>query len=235
MAQQPTRYIGTIEKKEQLADAVFLFTILNTDPVACAFTSGQYMTLVVDQTTRRQYTMCSAPDDRRFQIVVDVSPMGKGSRYLLERTPGDRIEYLAPLGSFTLMPTEAPLLFVATGTGIAPFRSMVNDIFRDSVNQDRIVHLYWGLRYEHDLYWQSDFEDIARQYRGFKFFVSLSKPSSTWSGMQGHITNHVLSDPLLGDSSQIYLCGNSAMITEMREHLIAHKIKEEQIKVDLYY
>ncbi|HCM82630.1 TPA: hypothetical protein DIS60_04700 [Patescibacteria group bacterium] len=241
---KPRQYTGSITKKLQLTKTVFQFFIQNQQPNPLLFTPGQYATFIIDPQTRRQYTFCSAPNPSSFELIVDVSPMGVGSRYFLERKEGDRVEFLAPFGNFTLSENPLKKVFVATGTGIAPFRSML-------LNGKEISNcsLYWGLRYEDDVYWDQEFQTLAGQYTGFQYFLVLSKPSQNWQGLTGHITEHVLKNPSfipthVGTSagegenlqnSEFYLCGNNAMITEMKNRLSAKNVRNERIKIDLFY
>jgi len=258
MEQKPQRYAGTILKKVKLTETVYHFYIQHLSPPTLYFYPGQYVSCIIDPQTRRQYTCCSQPTPTQFEIVIDVSPMGVGSKYFLGKNEGDRVEYLAPLGSFALSDNSLKKIFVATGTGIAPFRSMIlNEVHRSSLlvpsniqelrtkNQEQVstnderwttnYSLYWGLRFEHDLYWVHELEALARQYRGFQFFVSLSKPGSSWSGLTGHVTEHVLEMEKNFQNSEFYLCGNSAMINEMRSRLLRMNVEDKRIKSDLFY
>jgi NAD(P)H-flavin reductase len=252
MTVSPQRFIGVIKEKKQLTNSVYHFVIQNKHPSSLLFQPGQYVSFIINQQTRRQYTCCSAPAETQFEIVIDVSPMGVGSKYFLDKEVGDGVEYLGPLGSFALSDNSLKKIFVATGTGIAPFRSMILEKVQSSSfmvhgnnNQQQVstnyelssmnYSLYWGLRFEHDVYWVSEFEALTRQYRGFKFFISLSKPGTTWHGLTGHITEHVFEKENTLQNCEFYLCGNSAMINDMRSRLLRVNVKDERIKSDLFY
>jgi len=258
-------------KKLQLTKTVFHFFIQNENPTIYTFQPGQYGTFIIDENTRRQYTFASAPDPKTFELVVDVSPMGPGSKYFLEKNVGERVEYLAPLGNFTLSQNLLKKVFVATGTGIAPFRSMLLKEVRSSsflvpsnlkIQENKIItiheprstnqepgttthSLYWGLRYEDDVYWDNEFKALAGQYTGFQYFLSLSKPGKNWQDLfppsprlrraKGHITEHVIKNENNPQNSEFYLCGNSAMISEMETRLSAIKVPKEQVKIDMFY
>jgi len=259
----PRHYTGIIRKKIQLTKTAYHFMIENEIPLELSFKPGQYATFIIDQQTRRQYSFCSVPDPLIFELVVDVSPMGPGSKYFLEKKEGERVEFLGPLGNFTLNQNSLKKIFVATGTGIAPFRSMLlNTILKIKDQKSKIpaspagrqiknqkeqntennderrtmsISLYWGLRYEDDVYWDEEFRTIAGQYTSFQYFLSLSKPSENWHGLTGHITDHVFENEKNLQNCEFYLCGNSAMIKEMENRLSALNVKKEQTKIDLFY
>jgi len=159
---KPQQYTGSITKKSQLTKTVFHFVIQNEHPKELLFQPGQYATFIIDEKTRRQYSFCSAPDQSSFEIVVDTTPMGVGSKYFLEKNVGEKVEYLAPIGNFTLSQNPLKKVFVATGVGIAPFRSMILDRTNktNKTNTTDIV-LYWGLRYEDDMYWDQDRKSVV--------------------------------------------------------------------------
>jgi len=243
---KPQQYTAIVIKKTQLTKTVFHFVIQNEHPKELLFQPGQYATFIIDEKTRRQYSFCSAPDQSSFEIVVDTTPMGVGSKYFLEKNVGEKVEYLAPIGNFTLSQNPLKKVFVATGAGIAPFRSMILDrtnktnppsprLRRASMTNTTDIVLYWGLRYEDDVYWDQELRNIVGQYTGFQYFLSLSKPSQNWHGLTGHITEYVLKNEKNLQNCEFYLCGNSAMITEMESKLSAQNVNNEQIKKDLFY
>lgn len=240
--QEQHHYSGVITKKLQLTKTVYQFVIYNTDPKELYFQPGQYAAFIIDETTRRQYSFCSAPDPISFELVVDVFPMGPGSKYFLEKKEGDRAEYLAPLGNFTLQESVRKKIFVATGTGIAPFRSMLLGLMENgkwkmpACRRGReSVSLYWGLRFEEDVYREEEMKGIVGHFNASQFYLCLSKPGEKWTGLVGHVTEHVLENEKDLQSCDFYLCGNRSMIQELSEGLKARKVLEEFIKTDMFY
>jgi len=257
MSISPQRFVGTIKEKRQLTQMVYHFVIQNEKPTPFIFTPGQYATFIIDQKTRRQYSFCSLPTQSHFEVIVDIAPMGPGSTYFLEKQVGDRVEYLAPLGNFTLQENLYKKVFVATGTGIAPFRSMLlsametlHPQYKTQNNSPLDAHapqfsLYWGMRYEDDMYWHEEFQALARQYRGFQYFLCLSKPKENWEKenltssrirpVKGHVTDAVIENEKNLQNCEFYLCGNSAMINELKQRLSDLKVLDERVKMDMFY
>jgi len=124
------------------------------------------------------------------------------------------------------------------------------------------ISLYWGLRYEEDMYWDKEFCAIAEQYTGFQYYLCLSKPSDGWEKSippllsvrraKGHVTEHVLKNSSFAkpacrrgrasadkeknlQNCEFYLCGNRSMIEEMVVRLQDKNIEDERIKTDMYY
>ncbi|MBU2544611.1 hypothetical protein KJ618_04050, partial [Patescibacteria group bacterium] len=128
-------------------------------------------------------------------------------------------------------------VFVATGTGIAPFRSMIIDCLSryELLTMNYELILYWGLRLEEDIYWKEEFENLEKQYPNFHFYLVLSKASDHWQGKTGHVTEHVLNEEKDLENSDFYLCGNKEMVKELEEQLLAKNVPKERIKTELFY
>jgi len=194
---------------------------------------GQFVSLKVsEEGLRRSYSVASLSGKKVIDLVVDVAPMGVGSQYILDLKVGDIVEVLGFLGKFTVnedaLKLGKELLFVGTGTGIAPLKPMIEDLlvnkgFRGQVN------LVWGMRYETDLYWIKEIDKLQRDFDNFHFETVLSKPGSSWPGIQGHVGEYIKVMNLNWKEINAYLCGNPEMITEVREILINKEVTEEQI------
>jgi len=237
MDSTPQKFEGVIRKKIQLTKTVYHFVIQNQEPKELVFTPGQYATFLIDEKIRRLYSFCSAPNPHQFELVVDVAPMGPGSLYFLNKKVEDRVAYLAPFGKFQFNNSPLKKIFIATGTGIAPFRSMLLNKKEISNFKFQISNcsLYWGLRYEDDVYWDQELRDLVGQYTGSQYFLVLSKPGEKWSGLVGHVTEKVFEIEKDLQHCEFYLCGNNAMITEMKKRLSDIYVPEERVKIDMFY
>lgn len=179
----------------------------------------------------RTMSIASPPSMKSDLVMVhDVSPMGPGSKWTIGLKVGDTATVVAPTGGvLSLLPTEKKKVLIATGTGIAPFRSILFD-----ARYANIV-LYWGLRHEEDIYWKAEFDTLAKTQSHFSWHLILSKPTPTWQGEVGHVTEHVLSNEKDLMNSEFYLCGNKAMIEDVRMKLLEQNVPNEQIKSELFF
>lgn len=226
--QSPRMYTASVAHITDLTSSVRHFVLSTSESIV--FLPGQYGTFIINPTTRRQYSFCSNPQDEHvIEIVVDTKPGGPGSNYFLEKRVGDAVEFLAPLGNFILRDSPNKKIFVATGTGIAPIRSMV---------QSERMHapwvIYWGLRHEEDVYWQDFFEGLIKINNQNTFSLVLSQPSAHWKGLRGHVTDYVLREPGLS-GGEWYLCGNAAMISEVTKVLGDQGVKTDLIHTDSFF
>ena len=217
----PLQQSAVITQKNQLNPHVFQFTFQTQHPVL--FTPGQYATVIIDATTRRQYSFFSpSTNPLEFDIVIDVAPMGPGSKFFLAKKVGDAVDILAPLGGFRLIDTANKKVFFATGTGIAPFYSMIVSYLKNGGKSD--VVLYWGLRYEDDIFFQQKLDALQKSSANFQYAIVLSKPTSAWKGYSGHVTDYVVKE-----ESDFYLSGNKNTVGEVKTKLLAQKVSGTQI------
>lgn len=205
-------------------------------PHEMPFIAGQYVSVKVSERgERRSYSICSSPSVAHgFELLVDISPAGVGSTYLENLKFGDTISLLGPLGVFTLQANanESATYFIATGSGIAPFRSMIQDLLE---KQDkRPIVLYWGLRHEEDMFWELEFEELSRNNPNFSFKIILSKPGPEWPLSTGRVTDLVaaLEKPT---GAGYYLCGNEKMVAEVTATLQQAGVEQAHIHHEMFY
>src|SRR3989338_11515258 len=152
-------YTATLITKNKLAQNVlqFWFT-LNDDTLV--FKPGQYILLEVGKGFR-QYSIASSPVfDRKFELLVDTTPMGIGSQYLTNLGIGNAIHFRAPLGVFVLQDSKLPKMFLATGSGIAPMKSMLEFLHGTHARHKRT--LLWGLQSAKRLYYMDIWKRLSQ-------------------------------------------------------------------------
>lgn len=189
-------------------------------PPEISFKAGQFVSFDVVHPTfnrpvTRPYSIASPPQQRdSITLLLNLIPGGPGSTYLFSLKEGDHTQFKGPTGAFYLRDDATrDLLFVATGTGIAPIRSMLLD--RLERGPSRAVTLYWGLRSERDLYYQDELETLARRHANFSFLTTLSRPEGSWKGQTGRVTRLVDERIASVANLAVYLCGNSGMIKDV--------------------
>ncbi len=208
------------------------------EPHRIEFEAGQYVSIDVGGGERRSYSVASAPSMKHaVEICVDVTPGGKGSTYLKNLKPGDEVSFMGPLGRFVLSQDkdkEKKLLFVATGSGIAPLRSMVLDLLVTDKDK-REIWLYWGLRYVEDMFWEEDFRMKHQFHQNFNYQLMLSKPpDERWPLLSGYVTEEI-KELEIGSDWGVYLCGNERMMEEVKKITKEAKVGKDQVHFEKFF
>jgi len=205
-----------------LTPSVREMTFERTDDRALDFAPGQWVSLMIPQESgdlRRSYSIASAPGKTgRFDIAVTHVAAGPGSSSLHAMEVGTTLQAIGPSGLFTRDELDpAASLFVGTGTGITPFRSMIRAAF-DAGSEPRL-RLLIGVRREEDILYRAELEELSANHPSLDLFITLSQPPAGWNGRTGYVQNHLpelwqgLGDP----SAQLYVCGLDRMVKTVRE------------------
>lgn len=228
-----------VQEKKELSPAVYFYTLDLTQPLAIDFSAGQFLQIKLNELLDsknnplwRPYSMFSSPASKnKIEFLVDVSPGGPGSLYFKDLKEGDQVLGRGPFGTFTVLPGNEELVFIATGSGIAPIRSMINDL-KDKKDQ-REQSLYFGIRYPTDVGLFGEFEKIAKENPHFHFFGTVSRPDSVWKGLTGRVNEH-LSKIEAFTGKQFYLCGAPNIVDSLKIFLVASGVSEEKIHYEQY-
>lgn len=233
---EPQTYTATVSSVAHLAGEFYFARFALVAPKEIAFQAGQYVIFLIGPPKQRHTLSIASATSMKGEITVlqSVAPMGGGSRWLLARKLGDTVQFLGPLGKFTLQKESLrQKVFVATGCGVAPVRSMILGYLQSGGKVP--VVFYWGVRYETDLFWQEEFKQLGVEYPNFRFIMTLSKPGHAWTGARGRVTDHVVGEtPELADS-EFYLCGSRQMIVDMRGLLTQNGVPNEQVITETFF
>jgi len=193
------------------------------------YLAGQYIELLLKDGSRRSYSMASAPHQAEGQIELHVRhmPGGRFTDALFGAAQPavavrDILRFEGPMGTFFLREdSDRPIVFVASGTGFAPVKAMVEHARHAGIA--RPMTLYWGGRRPHDLYMNALAGQWAREIDGFRYVpvVSDALPEDDWHGRTGFVHRAVMAD--LPDLSrhQVYACGAPAMVDAARRDFTA--------------
>lgn len=177
--------------------------------------SGQFVGVKVSDQRINNYSICGRPNQTHFELLVDVSPQGVGSKFFENLKEGEKITFLEAVGIFTLKAKDESkhLIFFGTGCGIAPLKYMIEDALIENKISSPVT-LYFGVRYKEDIFWQDVFDNLAKTYPNFSYKICLSKAPEDWDGLKGHVTDYIKID--FPDASQCsaYLCGSGEMMEE---------------------
>lgn len=214
------RFRGRCEKLEDLTYDTKLLRIRLDEPAAIDFVAGQYVQLETPaygdnpDPVYRAYSMASPPSTRdAVDLVIRLVPEGICTTWVHTMLKqGNEVFFNGPYGDFSLRDTDADIVFVAGGSGLAPIRSMLMDMAEKK--SKRNAAFYFGARAQRDLYYVDEMRQIEQTLPSFQFVPALSEPTgdSRWEGETGLITE-VLSrreDSLA--EKEGYLCGSPGMI-----------------------
>ena len=203
------------------------------------FIPGQFVSVIDREDAKeitRAYSIASPRNENRFALCLNRVPDGIVSPYLFELQPGDEIEIQEPLGYFTLRHPGRRAVLVATGTGIAPFRSILLDHLPRT---EPHVTLLFGVRYEAGLLYYDEFRRLEQEHPTFKFLPTVTRPSETWTGRTGRVQSHL--DEALDLKSyeekstiDVYICGLKEMVDDVRRELKARGFDRKQIIYEKY-
>lgn len=211
---------ATVLTHRTLAPDVHEIVLQPQDPQGERFRAGQHIWIHVDGRTRRPYSIASPPSQpTELLLLFHRVPHGAASNMLAGLEPGSLVRYDGPVGSFTLREGSArDLLFVASGTGLSPLRSMILDLLERRIT--RRIDLVFGTRRERDLLYPEQFRHLEAHFANFRYHPTLSRPGDEgWPGLRGRVT--AVLPRLFPDlrSREAYVCGRPEMIRDASEVL----------------
>ena len=203
------------------------------------FKAGQFVSfmLPLDETKGRKgmrhYSIASSPAGNVLEFIINKVHGGKGTEYLFEETKiGTQFPIKGPLGKF-LLPNNIKhdLCMVCTGTGIAPFRSMINQIYNTNISHKEI-YLIFGTQKKEDLLYHQEMLALDKKHKSFHYKVALS--GEEYGGYRGYV--HPLYQQIFDGKKQghFFFCGMKNMIVEGRDWLLEKGYEGNNIKYELY-
>lgn len=184
----------------------------------------------------RSYSLASRAGADTFALVVKLVEGGPASEYLRALPVDEAVRFTGPMGFFVLdLAHPGDVVLGATGTGIAPFVPMIEDL----LERDERGHilLYWGLRELGDLFWREAIDALVERSRGrLTAHVSLTQPPPGWTGARGRITPQIFAALPSLERPTFYLCGNGAMIREVKAGLVERGVeRKRQIRTEAFF
>lgn len=219
----PQRLLALVQSVEPLCGDVTRLCLELPVEDDFRFRPGQYMNVHLPDGGHRSFSMASCPSGAVVDFHIRRIPGGRFTDGdLTQLQAGDALEVELPLGSFCLHPQDyRPIVMLATGTGLAPLKSMLDSLKGDEDCPP--IHLYWGARTEADLYLDAEIRSWGEGLYEFNYVPVLSRAGADWQGRRGHVQQAVIEDlaDQLGDCA-FYLCGSPAMIADAKTTLAAN-------------
>ena len=236
-------YNGRLSRWEEIAPGLAIVGVQALE-APFPFEPGQYATLGLmgaEKLVQRPMSVSSSADDlSEYEFFIRRVENGGFTPLLWERSVGDPINIKGPKGKFLLQDDGRRALFVASGTGLAPFISMIETLRHR--NQTRDIVLLHGVSYDYDLAWRRQLTELeAGAEFPLRYVATVSRPQQCpdWTGCTGRVEAIVASQldeqGLAPDTATIYLCGNPEMITAVEEIAAARGFPPDQVRKELYW
>lgn len=212
------------------------------------FKPGQFVSLdlpIDEKPSRRirHYSVANSPSQDTYELIIVKKPGGKGTDYLWNSPVGTELEFTGPSGIMTMgEDTNKNYIFICTGTGISPFKCMLEYIRENNI-QTGDIHLVFGTRDKESILYYDEMIQLEKDIPQFKYHIILSR--ETWNGKQGYV--HSLYEELIqsyfnqiedgsynGLDIEFFICGWKEMVKDARAKLQELGFDKKQIKMEIY-
>ncbi len=201
----------------------------------------------VKEDALRAYSMASYPEEKEIMLNVRIAtpppgapdsvPPGIMSSYIFNLKPGDKCIISGPYGEFYAIKTDAEMVFIGGGAGMAPMRSHLFNQLR-TLKTDRKITFWYGARSKREMFYVEDFDMLAAENDNFEWHVGLSDPlpEDNWEGYTGFIHNILLEEFIKNhpapEDCEFYMCGPPMMNSAVISMLIENGVEPENIMLD---
>ena len=202
------------------------------------FEAGQFINIMVPETPehkaiKRPYSIASPPIWKGYlDLCWKRVPGGIATNYFWTLKEKDTLQIQGPLGRFTLrQPLPSTIIFVSTGTGIAPFRSMFHVLL--AKNAPCQIWNIFGNRFDEDILYKEEFEELARKHPNFRNIFTVSRPKA-WKGETQYVQHMLKKYVSDAKDKHVYICGLTNMIMEVQKTALDMGFAKEQIFFEKY-
>ena len=227
-----------VQKLQPLAEDVMLLQLKLPANERLLFLAGQYIDFLLKDGGRRSFSIANPPHDAdQIELHVRHVPGGQFTDHVFAKMKErDILRCEGPLGTFFLREdSDKPIVFVASGTGFAPIKSVIEHMFHKNIA--RPATLYWGGRRPRDLYMNALAEKWAAEHPAFRYVpvISDALPEDGWSGRSGFVHRAVMEDFPDLSGHQVYACGVPVMVDSARRDFTANcRLPEDEFYADSF-
>ena len=222
-----------VHKLERVADDAMILHLKLPANERLQFLAGQYIEFILKDGSRRSFSMANAPHDDEFvQLHVRHVPGGSFTDHVFgTMKERDILRFEGPLGSFFLQDSDKPIVFVASGTGFAPIKAIIESALNKGI--ERPMTLYWGARRPKDLYLHDLPQCWAAEHPHIRYVpvISDGRPEDAWKGRTGFVHRAVMEDFSDLSGHQVYACGVPIMVDAARRDFT----HERALPIDEFY
>lgn len=231
-------FTTTIEKITSYAGDTRNFRLAFDQETAFEFDAGQFLNVLLPENEegkklKRPYSIASPPSWNGYlDLCLKLIPGGTATKYFWSLKEGDKVEIQGPLGRFVVKtPLPETAIFVSTGTGIAPFRSMIHELLL--TNTDCEILNIFGNRYENEIPYKDEFEELTQKHSRFKNVFTVSRPKN-WGGETEYVQFMLKKHCSDAQNKHLYICGLTNMITEVEKQALEIGFSKDQIHYEKY-
>lgn len=238
---------ATLVKKIQVTDTLYIYHV-KPDEGVVDFTPGQYVAIGLfpehkrpdnyppeleehkpEKLIKRTYSIASAPHEKQaYEFYLAIVPTGALTSRLITLEEGDRLFCAKKIvGKFTTdpVPLSSNLILICTGTGIAPFISMLRT--SDTWNEKRKITVLYGARYANDLAYVDELKDLSLKHPNFSYYTTVSREGEDYEGTKGYVQRFFEENEVDTNIAKdhIMVCGNPAMVEDVESLMLARGFK----------
>lgn len=245
-------YQAKLLKKIKLTHDVYLFTFSFPENSDWTFKAGQYMIMHIPQTdghpARRLYSIASAPHETHaLDFVIQIVPNGVAGPFLLNMQENEQLTMQGPAGLFTFKNSPAEVVFLATGTGVAPMYSIIKSELEIQKNTNPFT-LFWGLKKCEDMYLFDELKQLAQTYPNFTLKLCFSREDLCEGKFAQEDLQYATIGRITANLEQIwqkeslqelktihyYICGSKEIVESLRSYLEEKGIEKERVHFEKF-
>ena len=196
------------------------------------YLEGQYIDVIGLNGIRRSYSIANCSAEKNIRLFIRRVDGGVLSKYWFEEArPNDLLRMEGPKGTFYFRGFRKHIVFLATGTGIAPVKAILDRLERENPGSLRgsRFFLYWGNRDVDDFFWEPSYSSLNLAY-----VPVLSRPTDRWRGRMGYVQDALLEDRVHLEDAEVYACGSLAMIESAYQKLAAAGLPDGRFHSDAF-
>ncbi len=238
MAEKPRFYDAKMVKIVSLSDTVKHFVLEYASDADTNFTAGQFLQVHLEKEGKphkKSYSIASSPSlGKRIELCIKLVEGGYVSTWFFGLKEGDVLKTSLPYGVFTVKePLQDNLIFVGTGTGVAPLRGMIQRLYEQGCTKD--IWLIFGNRYESDILYESEWRELEKKHKNFHFIPTVSRPKGPWKGETAYVQD-IVKRVFAGrnEGLDFYGCGLVPMCQQLKATLLEMGIPKERIHFEQF-
>lgn len=221
-------YPSKINEIKKITKEVIKITLRLPPNVSFSFNAGQYVNLIKNGISR-SYSIANF-SEKSIEFFIKNYPGGEMSNYWFNHAKiNDLIRLEGPIGTFFIRESNVNnIIFIATGTGVAPIKSILDSLDENKEKlKNKVIWVFNGARYKEDLFWQPGSKNV-------NYIPVLSREAQDFKGFKGYVQDAVLDQKIDLQDAQVYACGSSEMINSAKELFVKNKLKESQFYSDAF-